>query len=757
MTAAKRRLLTGAISAGMIVLSSPAVPQEGLVRGLLGLPEKDTRPPQRAFVLPSSDPSVSSEAAPALRAASNFYGMPGLIDMPAAHALPDGELQAIVSSFAGITRTTLTFQISPRLTGAFRYNRFADINLDGFEDYYDRAFDLHYQVLREDEDGWQPALAVGLRDFVGTGIEAGEYIVASKTFALPNEGRLRASAGLGWGRLGSYGDIGAPFGEDRPQFVPGDTGGEVDFGQWFRGPMAPFAGLEWQPGGRLQDLRVKVEYSSDAYDLEAGTQGQFERRSPLNFGVEYQANDTVRVGLYSLYGSEIGAMVTIAGNPRRSGTPVRLGGPGPVTQRPDRQAAPEQWTSAWLANPNAPKAILDLLTPALAEQNITVTGLSLPGTTSAANTAVVRVENGGYEAQSIVVGRTARTMAALLPPSVEVFRIVIENGGLPTGEVTVRRSDLERLDGTSNRSQALAAATTVGPAPVSDEGVIAPEGRYPNFQFSFGPYLSASLFDPTAPVRADVGLALTGNLELSRGLIIEGVIYQKLAGNVGDGRLPDTELEPVRTLGTLYADNDTPTIRRLTASYSAKLSPNVYSRASVGYFERMFGGVSGEVLWKPVDSRLALGAELAYVGQRDFDQRFGFQDYRVLTGHVSAYYEFGHGYRGQVDVGRYLAGDVGATLTLTREFANGWEVGAFATKTNVSAEEFGEGSFDKGIVLTIPMQSITGQVGAQKVSRQLRPVQRDGGARLIQEGRLYERVRAGHSEAIFADWSQVWR
>ncbi|MEL6701800.1 MAG: YjbH domain-containing protein, partial [Pseudomonadota bacterium] len=285
----------------------------------------------------------------------------------------------------------------------------------------------------------------------------------------------------------------------------------------------------------------------------------------------------------------------------------------------------------------------------------------------------------------------------------------------------------------------------------------APEGRYPNFEYTFGPYVSTSLFDPTSPIRADIGLSLTGSLELSRGFVIEGVINQKLTGNVGDGRITDSALEPVRTLATLYADNDTPTLRRLTASYSAKLAPNVYSRASVGYFERMFGGLAGEVLWKPVDSRLALGAELAYVGQRDFDQRLGFQDYRVVTGHLSAYYEFGHGYRGQVDVGRYLAGDVGATLTLTREFANGWEVGAFATKTNVSAEDFGEGSFDKGIILTIPLQSITGQVGAQRTTRQIRPVQRDGGARLSMEGRLYERVRTGHSEAIFADWSQVWR
>ena len=65
-------------------------------------------------------------------------------------------------------------------------------------------------------------------------------------------------------------------------------------------------------------------------------------------------------------------------------------------------------------------------------------------------------------------------------------------------------------------------------------------------------------------------------------------------------------------------------------------------------------------------------------------------DYDVVTGYVSAYYDFGNGYLGQLDVGNYLAGDVGATVSVDRVFVNGWRVGAFATVTDVSADEFGE-------------------------------------------------------------------
>ena len=187
-----------------------------------------------------------------------------------------------------------------------------------------------------------------------------------------------------------------------------------------------------------------------------------------------------------------------------------------------------------------------------------------------------------------------------------------------------------------------------------------------------------------------------------------------------------------------------------------KVAPDVYARVTAGYLERMFGGVSAEVLWKPVASRLAFGVEANYVKQREFDSIFGFQDYGVATGHASAYYEFKNGFNGKIDVGRYLAGDVGATVTLEREFANGWRVGGFFTLTDVSSEDFGEGSFDKGITLTIPLDWMLGRPDQRTRSVAIRPLLRDGGARLDVPGRLYEQVRSGHSKGLVGNWSGVW-
>ena len=108
-------------------------------------------------------------------------------------------------------------------------------------------------------------------------------------------------------------------------------------------------------------------------------------------------------------------------------------------------------------------------------------------------------------------------------------------------------------------------------------------------------------------------------------------------------------------------------------------------------------------------------------------------------------------------MGRYLAGDVGATLSLNREFENGWRVGVFATKTDVSAEEFGEGSFDKGITLTIPLTWGLGTPSTDSYGATIRPLSRDGGARLIVSDRLYESIRRHDESSIDGQWGRFWK
>ncbi len=150
--------------------------------------------------------------------------------------------------------------------------------------------------------------------------------------------------------MGSYGGIGS-FGT-RPAFDAGSAGGKPNPGQWFKGEAAPFAGVEWKINDRWT---FKAEYSSDAYAEEAGKRGIFERKSPLNFGLEYARGDNLRFGVYSLYGAEVGIGFNIVLNPkRRSSTGILGAAPQPVGLRPDVQAAAPMrstpiWPSAWLS------------------------------------------------------------------------------------------------------------------------------------------------------------------------------------------------------------------------------------------------------------------------------------------------------------------------------------------------------------------------------------------------------------------------
>ncbi|RYF27810.1 MAG: hypothetical protein EOO23_07750, partial [Comamonadaceae bacterium] len=54
----------------------------------------------------------------------------------------------------------------------------------------------------------------------------------------------------------------------------------------------------------------------------------------------------------------------------------------------------------------------------------------------------------------------------------------------------------------------------------------------------------------------------------------------------------------------------------------------------------------------------------------------------------------------------------------------------YATKTNVSAAQFGEGSFDKGIYFTIPLSALLTRSTPAMGVFTYNPLVRDGGAKL---------------------------
>ena len=122
---------------------------------------------------------------------------------------------------------------------------------------------------------------------------------------------------------------------------------------------------------------------------------------------------------------------------------------------------------------------------------------------------------------------------------------------------------------------------------------------------------------------------------------------------------------------------------QLSFSYLKNIAPNFYGRIHAGLLEPFFAGVGGEILYKPAKSSLAFGLDIHRVKQRSYEMLFDFKDYMTTIGHLSVYYDAGGMFDIEVNAGRYLAGDWGATTTISRKFGSGWEVGGYATLTDV--------------------------------------------------------------------------
>ena len=96
-------------------------------------------------------------------------------------------------------------------------------------------------------------------------------------------------------------------------------------------------------------------------------------------------------------------------------------------------------------------------------------------------------------------------------------------------------------------------------------------------------------------------------------------------------------------------------------------------------------------------------------------------------------------------------------MTVNREFNNGVKVGGYFTLTDVPFDDFGEGSFDKGLRIEIPFSFITGQPLRRVFGQTIQPILRDGGARLKVQNRLYPLVRDYRGPELSDGWGRYLR
>ena len=173
-------------------------------------------------------------------------------------------------------------------------------------------------------------------------------------------------------------------------------------------------------------------------------------------------------------------------------------------------------------------------------------------------------------------------------------------------------------------------------------------------------------------------------------------------------------------------------IKRIQANYFKQLTPSIFTKLSGGIFEQMFAGYGGEILYRPYNKNFGIGLDVWKVYQREYDQMFDVRDYNTLTGHLSLYYhEPVSNILFTIKGGRYLAKDSGFTFDFSRIFRSGMRMGAFFSLTDISEEEFGEGSFDKGFYFWIPVELFSNRYLKRTFGWGLKPITRDGAQSLI--------------------------
>ena len=194
----------------------------------------------------------------------------------------------------------------------------------------------------------------------------------------------------------------------------------------------------------------------------------------------------------------------------------------------------------------------------------------------------------------------------------------------------------------------------------------------------------------------------------------------------------------------------------LTHSFKTDLHFSLIS----GYLEEMYAGIGGEILYRPFESRLALGAESWLAFKRDpyAPLNLGLNGDHLLTGHVNAWYDVPKmDFTLKARAGRYLAEDVGLTLGLEKNFDNGAKLEGFTTITD-------QGDFDafggithayNGVRLTLPLGGFKYMPDGSEVRLRAEPFGRDAGQALENPLPLYELTEPFSYRHLAQHWADI--
>mgnify|MGYP001391330862 CR=1 FL=1 len=613
----------------------------------------------------------------------NNHGIVGLINMPSARFYDESSFG--ITLYGGDPDQKLTFTSSPFdwLEASFFYTNIDDkpycsVKNDPVcdQDYKDKGFNFK---LRLKEEGIWPAIAIGINDIAGTGLYGSEYIVGSYGI-----NKTDIHFGLGWGNLnGSKETFRNPLGNisdnffSRPNYLE-DEGGQFQPSRYFSGEtISPFFGITHV---YREKTAIKFEYDTTV------TPGPIGYKSPKNdfsFGFDFFVNENLTIGVANERGNTTSIRFIYKNNPK-------------ITQPSYKYKK-----SGYKETDNEYKRFIR------------------------------NVNNNGISVNKIIETKDAIgiQLTQFTHPSLDIIDEIIRNASKDAGIRKEIKKDLRIAD--------LQAISEYDEKFIEDSKLIFERPKKSKFNtntnISFRPFLASRerFFAGALLLENNSEFVITDNFLFSSN------IKYSIADNFKDLVIPPktTFPEQVRSDIKDYLRNFDNGIFIGRAQFDYHITPkkNHHFMATAGILEEMFSGYGFEYLYFKQDINYAFGFELFNTKKRDYRMRFGTLEYQNLVGHVNFYYRNYKGipFDAKISYGEYLAGDEGVTLDLSRSFANGTKFGVFASFTDVSSEDFGEGSFDKGVYFNIP-------VFGNFINYSWRPLTKDPGAKLNRKHTLHD-------------------
>jgi len=610
----------------------------------------------------------------------NNHGVVGLINSPTARFYDEGVHG--VTLYDGTPDQKITLSSSPYdwMEASFFYTNIQGMPYPGYEyqDYKDKGFNIKLRLKKE---GILPAIAIGLNDFAGTGFHSSEYIVASYGI-----NKLDMHFGLGWGQLdGANNQINNPLGylderfKNRPKGFT-DEGGQFNPDKYFSSLTAsPFYGMSYS---LKNNLLLKIEL--DPTNTTGGQIKYDKKESDFSYGLDYSINDSFTIGASFERGNYLSLRFVYRNNPKRSIKKYEY-------IDPDNIGVDDNKYTKLIKN--------------LEENGIGVNKIS-------------------ESSRSIGLELTQ-----FIHPDLKVVEQIIAEASKKAGIKKNIKKDIKIAE--------LKAVSELDDVFARNAQTIYERNTKrrinTNNSIRFKPFIASreEFFKGALLAENDTELVLNQNLFFNVNL------KYSLANNFEDLRFPPFDTFPAQVRSDIkqYLKNMDKGVLIGRAQFDYHLTPkdNHHLMFTGGILEDMFSGIGMEYLFFKQNTNYSFGVELFKVRKRDYDWGFGHLDYENTTLTANLYLR-NYGlipFDMKISAGEYLAGDVGATFEISRKFANGVNFGAFASVTDVTAEQFGEGSFDKGIFFNIP-------IFGNSISYTWRPLTKDPAQKLVRRNALHD-------------------